>query len=260
MGKCDVDDERNDYVLTVGVLVEALHPKALILENVLGLASDSRCSRLEARLRGLGYGLNSWNLHATALCVPQRRKRFVLIAVAGLPDDEVADPRLEYKCTDPPSHPHSAKEVFKRVGPLKLDDPLHRPKSIDDEVLQRIRAIPRDGGSRRDLPDHLQLRCHKNLKSNGAGSVYGRMAWDEPSPTITTRCTTPACGRFLHPEEDRPVTLREAAAFQTFWPSFQWKGGAMSIARQIGNAVPVRLAWLLTLHTIKLIERAEGRF
>jgi len=260
LGKCDPDDERNDYVVRVGALVAELGPKALILENVSGLRRDERSSRLKHLLRSLGYGVNSWVIDATQLCVPQRRTRFVLIAVLGLTDDEVSDPRSNYRCSDWPRHPHTVRDVLEALRPLSRRDALHSARRLPPAVLERVRAIPHDGGSRQSLPEHLQLGCHKRLGDRGARSSYGRMAWDEPAPTITTRCTTPACGRFLHPEEDRPITLREAAAFQTFPPDFRWEGGVMAVARHIGNAVPVRLGHLLAVHTIRLIGLAEARF
>lgn len=258
LGKCDPEDPRNDYVLMVGALTADLAPKALIIENVPGLHGDVRSSRLKAELRGRGYGTGLWVLNATEFCVPQRRRRYVLLAVLGLPDEQVADPRSGYQCSDWPEHPHTVREVLAPVGQPGSRDDLHRTRRLPADVLARIRAIPPDGGSRWDLPESLRLECHKRLKNRSAGNVYGRMAWDDSAPTMTTRCTTPACGRFLHPEEDRPITLREAAAFQTFPSTYEWKGGVMSVARQIGNAVPVRLAQALALHALRLISVAQG--
>ncbi len=259
LGKGDRDDERNDYVKTVGELVDCLRPKAVLLENVPGVIGDGRYAELKALLSALGYGLGEWILDAADFCVPQRRKRLVMFAPRGLPDSAIRDPRLAYACAAWGSHPHTVRDVLRLVGPLNPQDRLHDGRKLPPNILARVRAIPRDGGSRRDLPPNLQLECHKRLKASGAGSVYGRMAWDQPAPTITTRCTTPACGRFLHPEEDRPITLREAAAFQTFSLGYRWRGGVQSIARQIGNAVPARLVHLLVEHARKLIELAEGR-
>ena len=259
LGNRDPEDPRNDYVLTVGTLVADLLPRALILENVRGLTGDWRSSYLEALLHSLGYGVASWVIDAVQFCAPQRRSRYVLIAVSGLADDQITDPRSEYRCSEWAPHPHTVRDVLDSLGSPDGRDQLHVSRKLPPTVLERVRAIPHDGGSRRALPESLQLGCHTRLGGRGAASVYGRMGWDQPSPTITTRCTTPACGRFLHPEEDRAITLREAAAFQTFPPTFRWKGGVMSIARQIGNAVPVRLAQVLAMHTVKLIALAEER-
>ncbi|HEY3298099.1 MAG TPA: DNA cytosine methyltransferase, partial [Armatimonadota bacterium] len=98
-------------------------------------------------------------------------------------------------------------------------------------------------GTRYDLPPKYQLDCHQGVK--GASASYSRIVADEPAPTLTTRCTTPACGQFIHPTEHRAITLREAALLQTFPPSYRFIGTYGEIERQIGNAVPVRMACAL---------------
>lgn len=258
LGKCDPGDTRNDYVATVGALTVALKPRILIMENVPGLEKDARSATLMTQLRGAGYGVNSWTFDAAELCVPQHRRRFILIAVKGLQDDDVVDPRRNYLCARWKEHPHNVKDVLGSTGAPNGDDALHTVRVLPRSVLDRVRKIPHDGGSRSALPRKLQLACHQRLTSRGAGSIYGRLAWSEPAPTMTTRCTTPACGRFLHPTEDRPITLREAAAFQTFATDRVWKGGTQSVARQIGNAVPVRLARVLASHALRLADAAKA--
>jgi DNA (cytosine-5)-methyltransferase 1 len=258
LGKRDSDDPRNDYVLSVASFVQELRPRALIFENVAGIANDRRLSVLRSLLGSLGYGVNSWVLDARDFCVPQHRRRFVLIAIEGRLDADITDPRSSYKCCEWEQHPHTVRGVLGLLPKPGGIDELHKVRQLPPHVLERVRAIPINGGSRTSLPEELQLACHKRLLLRGAASIYGRMAWDRPSPTMTTRCTTPACGRFLHPEEDRPITLREAAAFQTFAPDYQWRGGVMSIMRQIGNAVPVRMANVLALHVISLLPSAAS--
>lgn len=259
LGNRNPGDDRNNYVNLVAALVEDLLPRAVIIENVPQLARDDRWSLLQDSLRRAGYGVNSWLVDAAAFCVPQRRRRLVLVAVLGLRDIDISDPRSTYNCEDWRRHPHTVRQVLQELGPPGDEDDLHRARKLPQQVLRRIKGIPPDGGSRCALPVRLQLECHKRMRYRHAANVYGRMRWDEPAPTMTTRCTTPACGRFLHPVDHRPVTLREAAAFQTFPPDFRWVGGAQSIARQIGNAVPVRLAHVLALHTLMLIELARAR-
>jgi DNA (cytosine-5)-methyltransferase 1 len=108
-----------------------------------------------------------------------------------------------------------------------------------------IRLVPHDGGGRRSLPRRLWLPCHKRLtekRMEGAGTVYGRMRWDAPSPTITTRCNTPSCGRFVHPTQDRAITLREAARLQSIPDDYRISGSKERTAMWIGNAMPVDLA------------------
>lgn len=124
-------------------------------------------------------------------------------------------------------------------------DPLDAHRKPTGQVLERIKAVPVNG-TRFDLPPELQLACHKKLaggkERRSASTAYGRLRLDEPAPTMTTRCTTPACGRFIHPTEHRGITLREAAILQTFPVTYQFSGHYGAIERQIGNAVPVQMA------------------
>jgi DNA (cytosine-5)-methyltransferase 1 len=105
-------------------------------------------------------------------------------------------------------------------------------------IQNLIRAIPKNGGSRSALGKKNQLPCHQ--KSDGFKDVYGRMFWDKPAPTITSGCQSPSKGRFLHPSEDRTISLREAAILQGFPANylFSMKNGKLAAARMIGNAVP----------------------
>jgi len=106
-----------------------------------------------------------------------------------------------------------------------------------------VQAVPKDGGNRRDVADFsILLRCHQK-NPNVHKDVFGRMAWDAPSPTLTCRCIDVYCGRFTHPEQDRGISLREAAALQTFNDDYEFIGTSLlGVARQIGNAVPVKLS------------------
>ena len=122
-------------------------------------------------------------------------------------------------------------------------DTLHDlPEKRSPKILNLIKRIPKDGGSRKSLGKDEQLQCHKKLQ--GFHDVYGRMAWDNVAPTITTGCINPSKGRFLHPEEDRAITLREAALLQGFpidyWFSLQ--KGKYAAAEMIGNALPPEFA------------------
>jgi DNA (cytosine-5)-methyltransferase 1 len=117
-----------------------------------------------------------------------------------------------------------------------LHNYLVAPRAPHIEKL--IKAIPKDGGSRTDLGEEWQLECHK--KSDGFKDVYGRMAWDSLSPTITGGCVNPSKGRFLHPTENRAITLREAALLQTFPKNYRFplSRGKFPAALLIGNALP----------------------
>ena len=103
--------------------------------------------------------------------------------------------------------------------------------------MELIQRIPKNGGSRTDLPEEDQLECHK--RCNGFKDVYGRMAWGDVAPTITSGCSNPSKGRFLHPEEDRAITLREAALLQGFPLRYKFPTSNKSaVALMIGNALP----------------------
>jgi DNA (cytosine-5)-methyltransferase 1 len=115
------------------------------------------------------------------------------------------------------------------------------PEKRTSAMMARIKATPKDGGSRGDLSADMQCECH--LRQPGFNDVYGRMSWDDVSPTITSGCNNPSKGRFLHPEHDRAITLREAALLQTFPKNYQFclERGKGHVASQIGNAFPPEL-------------------
>lgn len=247
-GRVVADEERNDLVLDTLRFVRVMLPKAVLVENVTGLGRDARLPRLEAGLKELGYQVAIYRVNAADFGVPQRRRRLILLAIRGR--KAVLPPSIE-----PPvcGNGESSERVTVRAaldalaGELRPDDALNRHRNLSDAALARVQAIP-VGGSRFDLPDELQLACHRRVDRSGvkaATGSYGRLRLDEPGPTMTTRCTTPACGPFVHPLENRGLTLREAATLQTFPPTYQFSGGYDAIERQIGNAVPVRLAMQL---------------
>ncbi len=125
--------------------------------------------------------------------------------------------------------------------PGRSGDQLHDlPENRSSRIRDLIRAVPADGGGRLDLPENLTLDCHQ--ETTGFTDVYGRMAWDEVAPTITGGCINPSKGRFLHPVQDRAITLREAALLQSFPPSYRFalSRGKYAVAALIGNALPPR--------------------
>jgi DNA (cytosine-5)-methyltransferase 1 len=133
----------------------------------------------------------------------------------------------------------TVKDAFSKLGKKSKTDPLHKShENRSKKVKDLIALIPRDGGSRLDLGRSHQLRCHK--RCDGFKDVYGRMAWNDVSPTITGGCFNPSKGRFLHPTKNRAITLREAALLQSF-PShyfFSLARGKCNTAQMIGNALP----------------------
>lgn len=223
-------DPRNNLVAQFQKIVEGLNPSAVFLENVPGIENDDRFMRFVDRLEFLGYEVNWKTLELSDYGVPQRRKRVVVLAGKGF--------RIEM-----PAKARKQKTVRNAIGNLPLPansrKPLHNQVTQHDErVLMRIRAVPKNGGSRRDWPDELKLECHSTC--NGFKDVYGRMAWDEPSPTITGGCINASKGRFLHPEQNRAITLFEAALLQSFPRKYRFSlaRGRYPAAEMIGNALP----------------------
>ncbi|UFS59060.1 DNA cytosine methyltransferase [Subtercola endophyticus] len=233
-------DDRNDLVGHTVRFVRALRPMSVLLENVPGLGRDHRSADLMSALAIMGYAVKSYVVDATDFDVPQRRKRFIILALRG--KNKVLPAKLSpADLVSPKSVREAFEELEQSIDPT---DPLHVPRPTSQLVEERIAAIPL-GGNRFDLPEHLQLACHKNLPAGSqrsAAGSYGRLRLDDPAPTMTTRCTTPACGSFIHPTLDRAITLREAAAIQTFPATYQFAGKHGDIERQIGNAVPVKMA------------------
>jgi DNA (cytosine-5)-methyltransferase 1 len=222
-------DLRNDLVFEFVRFVRVLRPKAVMMENVPGLAKDKRIRQVITELEAMGYRCTRDVLDAALYGVPQRRKRFILLAgrSAKIPFGR------------PARRNRSVREALSKLGTRARRDPLHNlPERHSDEVMKKIRLIPKDGGSRMNLKPGNQLKCHRRCE--GFKDVYGRMAWDDVAPTITGGCFNPSKGRFLHPVRHRAITLREAALLQTFPPSyfFSLRRGKSHAAQMIGNALP----------------------
>ena len=225
-----VEDPRNDLIEHFYRFVKDFMPKAVMLENVPGLMQDVRFKKFVKKLSDLGY-IGKYDILNTAKYgVPQRRRR--LIYLAGYKKKMDFAPESKKK-----KHVKDAIKGLPLAG--TSGDPIHDlPEKRTPEVIDRIKKIPKDGGSRTDLPESEQLKCHKNC--NGFKDVYGRMAWDKVAPTITSGCFNPSKGRFLHPEENRAITMREAALLQGFpkYYKFPIVTNKAAIAILIGNVLP----------------------
>ncbi len=229
-GAVSVDDPRNDLLLEFQRFVEALRPRAVMMENVPGLADDERFAAFCRKLKKLGYLGDHRILNAAEYGVPQRRRRLIYLAGMGM-EIPFADKAAKMKTVE------EAIGGLPKAG--QSGDPVHdMPENRTPKVLEIIRLIPKDGGSRRDLPDGYQLECHK--RCTGFKDVYGRMAWKDVAPTITSGCFNPSKGRFLHPEEDRAITMREAALLQGFPRRYKFPttDNKSAVALMIGNALP----------------------
>ncbi len=253
LGNAQFADGHNDLVLTVGRFVEALRPRAVLLENVPGLGADGRLARLERRLRAR-YVTRRYLVDAADLGVPQHRRRIIVIGIEAPFDGSLfpEDMRALLPCDFDVSHRTAGPAIAEAARSGRGADPVHRARRSSELALRRIRGM-RVGGGRFDLPAELRLACHERLATRSATSIYGRIDPVRPAPTMTTRCTTPSCGRFVHPWEDRGLTLREAALLQTFPRDYRFEGPYGEIERQIGNAVPAHLGEALGLVAAALL-------
>ncbi len=226
-------DPRNNLVKEMLRLVKQMRPKSVIMENVPRLREKSVFHRFSQTLEGLGYMSKSEVVDAQNFAVPQRRRRLVLVAGYKFPVPFPKEARVHRK----------VKHAIRRLRPAgKSGDRLHdMPERRNGKVRQIIERIPKNGGSRLDLPKRLHLKCHKTF--NGFKDVYGRMAWNEVAPTITGGCFNPSKGRFLHPSRNRNITMREAALLQSFRARYKFDvdAGKQEIALMIGNALPPEL-------------------
>jgi DNA (cytosine-5)-methyltransferase 1 len=243
------DDPRNALVAEFIRFVEGLLPKAIMLENVPGLGSYHGFKKVLAKLERLEYSCTCDVFDASNYGVPQRRKRLVLIG-----SRHGAIPLARGSGNSP-----TVKSAIKGLPiPGNSGDALHDVvEKRSDRVAAIIRFVPKNGGNRDGLPAKYKLKCHEEC--GGFRDVYGRMAWDQVSPTITSGCTNPSKGRFLHPEQDRAITPREAALLQGFPPSyfFSLKQGKEGAARLIGNAFPPEFARRFASEIYKVL-RLEG--
>lgn len=230
--KQQVEDPSKELIIEMLRLVRSIRPRAVIVENVPGLANDNHFAGFRLGLKQAGYQSMYAVLNASDFGVPQRRKRLILVALRG---KDIPLGWSSYRCDR-----RTVRNAISHLAPPGTSgDLLHDiPERRTPAMIARIKATPKNGGSRRDISPELQCACHTRI--DGFKDVYGRMAWDDVAPTITSGCNNPSRGRFLHPEEDRAITLREAALLQTFPPSYQFcfDRGKEHVACQIGNAFP----------------------
>jgi DNA (cytosine-5)-methyltransferase 1 len=225
-----VRDERNELVEDFLRFIKAMNPKTVMLENVPALGRDHRFTEMREELHRLGYSTVVQVLDAADYNVPQRRKRLIMLASRVHEVEFATASKVRV----------SVRQALKGVGARsRTKDKLHAlPENRSQAIKDLISRIPKNGGSRSDLGAERQLECHK--RTDGFYDVYGRMAWDDVSPTITSGCHNPSKGRFLHPSYNRTITLREAALLQGFPMGYKFDvtHGKESIALMIGNALP----------------------
>lgn len=241
-------------------LIRQTAPEIVSMENVTPL---QRTTRFEAFVRGLideNYDVSHQIVECQKYGAPQMRRRLVLLASKFGPIELVPETHAS---------PESWIDVNSAIGRMpkvsagEIDDfdPLHRASALSETNLRRIRAS-KPGGSWRDWPSDLVADCHVRASGRKYPAVYGRMEWDKPAPTITGQSFGFGSGRFGHPEQDRALTLREAAILQTFPKSYAFvtPDGPVrmkSIGRMIGNAVPPLLGKVIGESILRHLEAFE---
>lgn len=236
------DDERRHLLLSFAELVEAAPPDFILVENVPGLNTAYGRDVYEQFVQvldrhGFTHRFGDF-LDAKDYGVPQVRRRFIMLASRLGP---VKEPERVSK-------PKTVKDYIEEYPEISDQDdehedyPNHVSRTLQPHHRIIVKAVPEDGGSRSDVEDtSILLPCHQK-NPNAHKDVFGRMEWGGQAPTLTRRCTDVYCGRFVHPDQDRGISLREAAALQTFRDDYVFHGTFHHIGAQIGNAVPVLLA------------------
>lgn len=254
----DKDANKYDLLYEFGRLVKEVQPDIVTMENVTQIVNFKLKPVLQdfvEQLKSLGYQVDVQKVYCPNYGIPQTRKRLVLLA-SRFGNIELI----------PPTHKKkdyvTVKEVIGNLPPLEAGkgiptDALHRCRALSPLNLRRLKATPYGGGWR-DWPEDLLLDCHKRSTGKSFGSVYGRMVWDEPAPTMTTLCTGIGNGRFGHPVQDRAISAREAALFQTFPLTYKFFSNEQKVSlskasKYIGNAVPPRLGEVIGISIINHI-------
>lgn len=254
-----------DLISYFGDLICSVQPEIISMENVPRLLKFQKGQLFEnflSKLVGAGYNVHYEIVDCRHYGIPQSRKRLVLLGS-----------KLGKINLIPPTHSAekyvSVKETIGDLPPIEDGeqhpaDPMHRASKLSPLNKKRITNTPR-GGSWKDWDSSLVLDCHKKESGKSYPSIYGRMKWEEPSPTLTTLCIGLGNGRFGHPEQNRAISLREAALLQTFpmdYKFFEPQGEVRPtiISRHIGNAVPVKLGEVIAISIKRHLMGLEGNW
>lgn len=235
-------DARWELLRSFLSLAVDLKPEIVTMENVRGLAAKPIWKEFVSGLQTEGYHVVWGEVRCEDFGVPQTRRRLVLVASRlgpiGMPTSAVG------------AVPITVRQAIAALPPLKagqtdLEDPLHTASKLSATNMRRMKAS-RPGGTWRDWPEALRAACHIKKTGETYPSVYGRMEWDTAAPTMTTQCFGFGNGRFGHPEQDRAISLREAAIIQSFPATYSFTAPNTrltfaKVGMLIGNAVPPKL-------------------
>ena len=237
------NDDKWKLLYSFSKLIDDLNPSIISMENVPELEREKVFHDFVKHLENKGYNYSYSIVFCPDYGVPQKRKRLVLLA------SKLGDIHL----IPPIYNTNNYKTVRDAIynlehlnsGETSKNDAIHCATKLTNINLERIRqSVP--GGTWKDWDENLKLDCHKKKSGKSYGAVYGRMVWDEPSPTITTQFYGYGNGRFGHPEQDRALSYREGALLQSFPIDYDFVENKDNFNKRelgihIGNAVPVEL-------------------
>lgn len=250
-------DPRRSLLIEFGRFVREFKPDLLFVENVPGMQKVGELptpfNDFLNMLKNLNYSYEFKIVSALWFGVPQNRKRLVLIAAKNF---KISFP-LEQKIKN--SKFSTVRDWIHNLPPIEAGEKHseiedHHASKLSSMNLERIKHT-KEGGGKETWPAHLQLNCHKQYK--GHSDTYSRMAWDKPASVLTTRCTSYSNGRYGHPEQNRAISIREAALLQTFPMNYKFFGNQNSRAKQIGNAVPPLMAQKIGEYFISFITHQQ---
>jgi len=265
------EDPRNELLLVMAELIEEIRPEAIMMENVPGLADRGKpiFEKFLEVLRRAGYQ-DHWRIEQMAnFGLPQSRRRLVLLAGRGFavpfpipsqarspkPGSELQPWRTVREAIGHMADPVTLKAALANGGPQSYN--WHVVSDLQPQTKERLRAA-KPGQTWLSVDEPVRPRCHRN-GYDGFTNVYGRMAWDHVSPTITGGCTTPCKGRFGHPDRRRyTISVREAALLQTFPEDYRFVTDQMeAVCGLIGNAVPPLYARLVGKQILSAINNTR---
>ncbi len=258
-------DEKWKLLEVFAGLIVKVRPDVVSMENVPELLKFNKgrvYANFVKRLTSAGYIVSRHLVYCPDYGIPQKRLRLVVFASQSGSIDLIEK-------TYTPEQYRTVRQAIEdlpvlEAGTSSKDDPLHKTTGLSQLNLKRIRQS-RPGGSWKDWDEDLRTACHKRESGTHYKSVYGRMSWDEPAPTLTTECYAYGSGRFGHPDQDRAISLREAALLQTFPPDYTFADPKdvlyfKSVGKHIGNAVPVELGRVIAKSIARHVEEYHDHY
>lgn len=261
--KYGTKDEKWKLVEAFADLITEVQPEVVSMENVPELLKFNKgavFNNFVQRLSNFGYFVSPYSVYCPDYGIPQKRTRLVVFA------SKFAYVNLIEK-THAPEQYKTVRDTIEHLPPIEagmtcMNDPLHKAMGMLELNLKRIKqSLP--NGNWKDWDEELRAACHRRESGTHYKSVYGRMSWDEPAPTLTTECYAFGSGRFGHPIQDRAISLREAALLQTFPFDYVFSEREKelyfkTVGRHIGNAVPVDLGRVIARSIANHLEEQNG--